>query len=58
MDRSAACSLLHQGAQDGTVRGVTRISIPWCSKCGGGESINKASRRKAIKRRFQILSYQ
>jgi hypothetical protein len=27
--RSADCSLHYQGIEDGIVRGVTKISIPW-----------------------------
>ena len=30
--RSAGCSLHYQGIEDGTVRGVTRISFPWWCK--------------------------
>ena len=55
--RSAGCSLHYRGIEDGTVRGVTRISILWWCK-QKNRSMNKASRQKALKRKFQILSHQ
>ena len=53
--RSAGCSLHYQGIEDGIVRGVTKI--PWWYK-HKNQSMNKASRQKALKRKFQILSHQ
>jgi len=55
--RSAGCSLHYQGIEDGIVRGVTRISIPWWCK-QKNRSMNRASRQKVLKRKFQILSHQ
>ena len=55
--RSAGCSLHYLGIEDGIVRGVTRISIPWWCK-QKNRSKNKASRQKILKRKFQILSHQ
>ena len=55
--RSAGCSLHYQGIEDGIVRGVTRISIPWWCK-QKNRSMNKANRQKVLKRKFQILSHQ
>lgn len=55
--RSAGCSLHYQGIEDGIVRGVSRISIPWWCK-PKNQSMNKASRQKVLKRKFQILSHQ
>jgi hypothetical protein len=52
--RSAGCSLHYQGIEDGIVRGV--ISIPWwCKK--KNRSMNKATRQKVLKKKFQILSH-
>jgi len=55
--RSAGCSLHYQGIEDGIVKGVTRISIPWWCK-QKNRSMNQASRQKVLKRKFQILSHQ
>ena len=45
--RSAGCSLQYQGIEDGIVRGVTRISIPWwCEQKNW--LMNKASRQKVL----------
>jgi hypothetical protein len=55
--RSAVCSLHCRGIQDGIVTGVTRISIYWWCK-QKNQSVSEASRQKAIKRKFQILSHQ
>ena len=55
--RSAGCSLHCQGIEDGIVRGVTRISVPWWCK-QKNQMTNKASRQKVLKRKFQILSHQ
>jgi len=55
--RSAGCSLHYQGLEEGTVRGVTGISIPWWCK-QKNQSMNRASRQKVLKRKFQILSHQ
>ena len=55
--RSAGCSLHYQEIEDGIVRGVTRISIHWWCK-QKNRSMNKASRQKVLKRKFQILSHQ
>jgi len=55
--RSAGCSLHYQGLEEGTVRGVTRISIPWRCK-QKNQSMNIASTQKVLKRKFQILSHQ
>ena len=52
--RSDGCSLHYQGIEDGIVRGVTTISIPWCCK-QKNRSMNEASRQKAIKMKLQIL---
>jgi hypothetical protein len=55
--RSAGCSLHYQGIEDGIVRGVTRIAISWwCKK--KNQSMNKATKQKVLKRKFQILSHQ
>jgi hypothetical protein len=53
--RSAGFSLHYQGIEDGIVRGVTRISIPWW--CKQKNQSNKAS-RQVLKRKFQISSHQ
>ena len=50
-------SLHYQEIEDGIVRGVTRISIPWWCK-QKNQKENKASRQKVLKRKFQILSHQ
>ena len=55
--RSAGCSLHYEGTEDRIVRGVTRISIPWWCK-QKNQLMNKASRQKVLKRKFQILSQQ
>ena len=55
--RSAGCSLHYQGIEDGIVRDVTRISVPWWCK-QKNQMMNKASRQKVLKRKFQILSHQ
>jgi hypothetical protein len=47
----------YQGIEDGIVRGVTRISIPWWCK-RKNRSMNRVSRQKVFKRKFQILSHQ
>jgi len=52
--RSAGCSLHYQGIEDGIVTGVIRISIPWWCK-QKNRMMNKASRQKVLKRKFQIL---
>jgi len=54
--RQAGCSLHYQGIEDGIVRGVTRISVPWWCK-QKNQSMSKAS-RQVLKRKFQILSHQ
>jgi hypothetical protein len=55
--RSAGCSLNYQGIEDGIVRDVTRISIPWlCKK--KNQLMNKATKQKVLKRKFQILSHK
>ena len=48
-----AGSLYYQGVEDGIVRRVTRISIPWWCK-QKSQSMNRASRQKVIKRKFKI----
>jgi len=53
--RSAGCSVHYQGKEEGIVRGVTRISIPWCCK-QKNLSMNEASRQKVIKMKFQIFT--
>ena len=55
--RSVGCSFHYRGIEDGIVRGVTRISIPWWCK-QKNQLMNKASRQKVLKRKFQILSHQ
>ena len=55
--RSAGCSLHQQRIEDGIVRGVTSISIPWWCK-QKNQLMNKTTRQKLIKRKFQILSHQ
>jgi len=55
--RSAGCSLYYQGTEDGIVTGITRISIPWLCK-QKNRKMNKASRQKVLKSKFQILSHQ
>jgi len=55
--RSAGCSLHYQEIRDGTVIGVTNVSIPWWCK-QKNQSMNKASRQKVLKRKFRILSHQ
>ena len=55
--RSAGCSLHCQGIEDGIVTGVTRILIAWWCK-QKNRMMNKASRLKVLKRKFQILSHQ
>ena len=55
--RSAGCSLHYQGIEDGIVTGITRISIPWWHKQENW-MMNKASKHKVLKRKFQILSHQ
>jgi site-specific DNA-cytosine methylase len=54
--RSAGCSFHYQGIEDGIVKGVTRISNPWWYKKKKNWSMNKATRQKVLKRKFQILS--
>jgi len=55
--RSAGCSLYYQGIEDGIVRSVTRISIPWWCK-QKNQLLNNVSRQKVLKWKFQILSHQ
>ena len=55
--RSSGCSLHYQEMEDGIVRGVTRILIPWWCK-QKNQKVNKARRQKVLKRKFQILSHQ
>ena len=52
--RSAGFSLHYQGIEDGIVTGVIRISFPWWCK-QKNRMMNKASRQKVLKRKFQIL---
>ena len=47
----------HQRTEDEIVRIVTRISIPWWCK-RKNESLGRATRRKALKKKVQILSHQ
>jgi len=55
--RSAGYSLHYQGIEDGTVTGITRISVPlWCKQ--KNRMMNKASRQMVLKRKFLILSHQ
>ena len=55
--RSAGCSLHCQRNEDGIMRGVIRISVAWwCEE--KNRSMNKATRQKVLKRKFQILSHQ
>jgi hypothetical protein len=55
--RSAGCSLNYQGIEEGIVRNVTRIAIPWlCKK--NNQLMNKATKQKVLKKKFQILSHK
>jgi hypothetical protein len=55
--RSTGCSLHYQETEDGIVRDVTRFAIPWlCKK--RNQSMNKATKQKVLKRKFQILLNQ
>ena len=55
--RLTGCPLHHQRIEDEIVRSVTRISIPWWCK-RKNESLGKATRWKALKRKVQVLSHQ
>jgi hypothetical protein len=46
-------SLHYQRLEDEIVRGVTRISVPWCCK-RKNESLAEATRQMSIKRKLQI----
>jgi len=55
--RLIGCPLHHQRNEDEIVRSVKRISGPWwCT--WKNESLGKAIRQKAIKRKVQILLHQ
>jgi hypothetical protein len=55
--RSAGCSLHYQRIEDGIVRVVTGIAIPWwCKK--KNQLMNKATRQKVLKRKYQVESHQ
>lgn len=47
----------HQRIEEEIVRSVTRISVPWWCKLKN-ESVGEATRQKAVKRKFHILSHQ
>jgi hypothetical protein len=51
--RSADSSFHCQGRENGIVRVVTRISVPWWCK-RKNQSVNEATRLQAIKRKLQI----
>lgn len=55
--RLTGCPPHHQRIEDEIVRSVTEISIPWWCKWKN-ESLGEATRRKALKKKIQILSHQ
>ena len=55
--RMTGFPLHHQRIEDEIVRSVKKISFPWWCK-RKNESVDEATRQKAVKRKLQILSHQ
>jgi hypothetical protein len=54
--RYISCSLHHQRRVNGSVRGITRIYIPWRCK-QTNRLVSEAARQMDIKRKIKILAH-